>query len=386
MATVTIPNSPIHSESKISQIYGRHNPNISYTCGYHTGIDFVPSGETENNPYLYPCFDGEVVSINTNTSNALGVHCVIKDNKSRFWRYCHMISGSLTVNVGDHVTTNTILGRMGATGNVTGRHLHLECQNQQAWKCGTFLNPASQLGIPNVVGTIIEYDGTSPMPSAEWIYKNAYLNETEKQNNAICVINYLRTKGINDKTIAGILGNIEAESTIEPHLTERGGGGGYGLVQWTPQSVLINHCSTLNISPYTDGNIQLECIIKEVLGTPASINEWYSTQAFISNYYDSGATSDMIGITGQQFINNDMGWEADKLAILFMSAYERPALNPLTNHYTQRMSNALKWYNFMGGILPPSPDTPTSRQNLKKWFMYRKNAKIRVKGGILKNG
>ena len=44
------------------------------------------------------------------------------------------------------------------------------------------------------------------------------------ENNANCVINYYRNQGIADKTIAAILGNMQAESTIQPILNERGGG------------------------------------------------------------------------------------------------------------------------------------------------------------------
>ena len=34
----------------------------SYTCGYHTGIDFPATGTSESNPDLYSCVeDGEVV-------------------------------------------------------------------------------------------------------------------------------------------------------------------------------------------------------------------------------------------------------------------------------------------------------------------------------------
>lgn len=132
-------------------------------------------------------------------------------------------------------------------------------------------------------------------------------------------------------------------------LNERGGGGGYGLVQWTPKQDLIDACNTLGLSPYTSGDVQIQVIIKEILGQPASINQWYSSSAFISHYYNSGATQDMVGVTGQQFLNNSMGWTPDKLAVLFMAAYERPSYDPSVNHYTQRMQNALNWFTYMGG-------------------------------------
>ena len=73
-----------------------------------------------------------------------------------------MVAGSLQVSVGDRVTLGTQIGRMGATGNVTGRHLHLECSTTQSWQCSTFLNPCTILGIPNVDNTIVHYDGSVP--------------------------------------------------------------------------------------------------------------------------------------------------------------------------------------------------------------------------------
>lgn len=181
-----------------------------------------------------------------------------------------------------------------------------------------------------------------------WVSRNGALTQSEMENNADIIISYFRSQGLNDSTIAGILGNMQAESTLSPILQEVGGQG-YGLVQWTPVSVLQNHCSTLGLSPYTSGDVQLQVIIKEMLGQPSSINEWYTTSGFISNYYNSGATSDMIGITGQQFLSNTMGWSPDKLAIMFMAGYERPSYNPNINHYQQRMQNALNWFTYMGG-------------------------------------
>lgn len=187
-----------------------------------------------------------------------------------------------------------------------------------------------------------------------WISKDTYLNQAEMENNATIIINYYRTQGLDDRTIAGILGNMQAESTLSPILNERGGGGGYGLVQWTPKSDLINACSTLGLSPYTSGDIQIQVVLQEISG-PSSVRQWYTTSAFISNYYDSGATSDMIGITGDDFLHNTMNWTPEKLAIMFMAGYERPSYLPLVNHYLQRQLNARSWFNFMAGLTPPTP-------------------------------
>ena len=152
-----------------------------------------------------------------------------------------------------------------------------------------------------------------------WISKNAYLSDSEMQNNADIIIAYYQSIGLDNATIAGILGNMQAESTLSPALEERGGGGGYGLVQWTPKSDLTSACTTLGLSPYTSGDVQIQVLIAEIKGQPRSLKQWYTSSGYISKYYNSGASADMIGITADQFLNNTMGWSADKLAILFMA-------------------------------------------------------------------
>lgn len=161
MATVTINNSPVHSEAIITYPYGVADS--SYSCGWHTGLDFAPYGVTEANPWLYSVVSGEVVYIETDQNNALGIYVLILANDNTYWRYCHMVEGSLQVQVGDLVTTASPVGRMGDTGNVTGVHLHLEHATSYSWTCNTFLNPADYLQIPNEDDTIVLYSG-SPVP------------------------------------------------------------------------------------------------------------------------------------------------------------------------------------------------------------------------------
>lgn len=187
MATVTINNSPVHGDCIITYPYGIASS--GYTCGWHTGVDFAPYGPTENNPVLYPVKKGVVVYINTTTTPALGVQAQILDEDRHYWRYCHMVAGSLQVSVGQQVDLTTPIGRMGATGNVTGRHLHLECSTSQSWQCSTFINPCNILGIPNVDNTIIKYDGsvTPPEPPTPVQFK-------KNKFNWVLYINKLRKK------------------------------------------------------------------------------------------------------------------------------------------------------------------------------------------------
>lgn len=160
MSTVTINNSPIHSDSSLSAVYGETGPNWAR---FHTGIDFIPHGSTPSNPDIFSVCSGTVVQVSNSTTLWHGNMVLILDPvTNKYWRYCHMVNGSITVSVGQQVTTTTKLGVMGATGNVTGVHLHLECSTTPVWNYDTFVNPAVQLGIPNVRGTIVLYDGTTP--------------------------------------------------------------------------------------------------------------------------------------------------------------------------------------------------------------------------------
>lgn len=102
----------------------------------------------------------------------------------------------------------------------------------------------------------------------------------------------------------------------------------------------------------------------------SGVGRWYTSEAFIKNYYNSGATSDMIRITGEQFLNNTMNWSADKLAIMFMAGYERPSYDPTINHYELRKQYALNWFTYMG-ILPPVP-TVTRKHKKFPWAVLTK--------------
>lgn len=175
------------------------------------------------------------------------------------------------------------------------------------------------------------------------------------KNNAKIFGDVFAGLGYNINTISALAGNAQAESTINPGLTEAGGGGGYGLFQWTPKTDLTDACAQLGLSPYTDGTVQCQCLDGELFVLKG---QWYTTEAFIKPYYRSGATSDMIGITPDQFKTNIMGWNPDKLAILFMAAYERPSYNPADNHVDWRTANANNWYEYYTGN-PPDPTPPT---------------------------
>lgn len=167
MAEYTTRYSPMHINCTIGQPYG--NISSGYACGFHTGVDFPQSGVAVQNPDLYSITDdGVVVYVyknSTGTTPSLGNQVQILDNRTGlYYRYCHMLYRSVTLNVGDRVNLNTIVGKMGNTGNSTGTHLHLEASTTQAWQCASFVDPCQPLGFPNKRGTIVKWDSTQPEP------------------------------------------------------------------------------------------------------------------------------------------------------------------------------------------------------------------------------
>jgi murein DD-endopeptidase MepM/ murein hydrolase activator NlpD len=111
-----------------------------WSSGYHTGLDFAaPTGTP-----LKAVHSGTVKE--AGWSGAYGYRTVIElDDGTELW-YCHQ--SSIGVSVGQKVTTGQIIGRVGATGNVTGPHLHLEVHphggdavDPMPWLESTGLNP-----------------------------------------------------------------------------------------------------------------------------------------------------------------------------------------------------------------------------------------------------
>lgn len=94
----------------------------SWKCGYHSGLD-LKSRNYGGDGKIYPVADGVVESLNTH-GVSYGRHLVVKHADGMLSLYAHL--EFILVTKGQKVTTTTVLGREGTTGNSTGLHLHLE--------------------------------------------------------------------------------------------------------------------------------------------------------------------------------------------------------------------------------------------------------------------
>ncbi|TCR20353.1 M23 family metallopeptidase [Streptomyces sp. BK205] len=106
-----------------------------WSSGYHTGVDFVvPTGTS-----LKAVAAGTVVS--AGWGGAYGNQVVIKLNDGYYAQYAHL--SQLSVSAGQTVSEGQQIGLSGATGNVTGPHLHFEIRTTPDY--GSDVDPVAYL-------------------------------------------------------------------------------------------------------------------------------------------------------------------------------------------------------------------------------------------------
>lgn len=174
------------------------------------------------------------------------------------------------------------------------------------------------------------------------VCKNAFLSTEEMTINAQYIMNDMTTRGWTPETVAGMLGNMETESTINPCIWENldsgNLSGGFGLVQWTPASKYTDWADANGYS-WTDINGQLQRFEYEI----AAGIQWIETSSY--------------PISFQEFKENTAGYTVEDLAQAFLLNYERPADQTQPNRSTQ----ARYWYDNLDhsgtNTPPPTGDT-----------------------------
>jgi murein DD-endopeptidase MepM/ murein hydrolase activator NlpD len=112
-----------------------------WSSGYHTGLDFAaPTGTL-----IKAIHSGTITE--AGWAGAYGYRTILTlDDGTELW-FCHQ--SSISVSVGQKVATGDVIGRVGATGNVTGPHVHLEVHpdgqatgiDPMAWLHSKGINP-----------------------------------------------------------------------------------------------------------------------------------------------------------------------------------------------------------------------------------------------------
>lgn len=155
-----------------------------------------------------------------------------------------------------------------------------------------------------------------------------YLTYEQALNNANIVFNFFKDKGYTKEAICGLLGNMWRESHVNPNMVEMGGGGGYGIVQWTPHAKLNQKLAVLGLPD--NGDNQLIVLQRELTdganNSSSPFSDWYDVGKYNINEFKT--TTDITYATE-----------------CFMYCYERPGIL----HLEERIEYANKFYQDLTG-------------------------------------
>lgn len=170
------------------------------------------------------------------------------------------------------------------------------------------------------------------------------LTASQQRMNADYIYRYFTSKGWTVNAIAGILGNMQSESAINPGRWQSNNvgnmSGGYGLVQWTPATKYINWVGLLDDPSTMDNNLaRITYELEHNL-------QWISTSSYPLSFQEFTQSYDSAYNLGMAFVTN----------------YERPA-----HISTQRGVNAEKWYQYLMGIVPVEI---SSKRKGFRWVLY----------------
>jgi hypothetical protein len=168
--------------------------------------------------------------------------------------------------------------------------------------------------------------------------------------NAQYIYSYLSAEGWTLNAIAAILGNMQAESAINPGRWQSNDVGntslGYGLVQWTPATKYIDWCSSEGRSDPSEMDNNLARIVWEV----ANKQQWRPRGAYSSMSFSEFTKSTESCLT---------------LAKAFLLCYERPKDQSVSKQ-EYRASLAAHYYTLLSGV-EPDPPSGSYRQKKKKF-------------------
>ena len=186
------------------------------------------------------------------------------------------------------------------------------------------------------------------------------LTTAQMKTNATYLYKALRWYGWSTEAISATLGNMQAESTINPGRGEGdkvGEGPGHGLVQWTHYTKYTGWCAENGLS---DPSAMDSAILRIIYETNTGI-QYYPTDAYPETFEEFTVSTK----------------SPESLAAAFLLNYERPA-DQSDSVKEYRGSLARAWYTYLnGGATPPTPGGSTRKKRKKYNFILFGNKQWR---------
>lgn len=178
------------------------------------------------------------------------------------------------------------------------------------------------------------------------------LSSANQQVNAKYIYSYLFAEGWSINAIAGLLGNMQAESSINPGRWQSDNVGstsnGYGLVQWTPATKYINWCTNNGYSDPSAMDNNLKRIIYEINNGL----QWIATSKYNFSFKEFSKSNKTVS----------------ELAKAFLLNYERPA-DQSSSVQAYRAKLAEQWYTYLTGQAPTQPGSTSKKKKRKYNFV-----------------
>lgn len=180
---------------------------------------------------------------------------------------------------------------------------------------------------------------------------------TDQEKNAWIVWQFLKSKGYTEQAAAGILGNMDQESGIMPD-TEQIGGPAYGLVQWDGSAYPLVPPATWNGREYVQNLMRAAGISGDykIAKTQSQLLEWCM---FNGQYIKTSAYP--YSVAQFKTLTN-----ISTATTAFEANFERPAAT-----HPERVQLAIKWYNKLHGLKPPTLSGNLKEQLNKFYSTYK---------------
>jgi murein DD-endopeptidase MepM/ murein hydrolase activator NlpD len=219
---------------------------MSGALNYHTGQDTPMAVGTP----VYARFAGKVVERNLSRDLGIAVEIDHGDGYSSIYGHLNM----KVVRSGEEVKVGTLIGKSGATGRVTGPHLHFELR-----KGKVPTDPNKYVPGKKEEGTASSSSGASV--SAANVSKG--VSASGKQLHA-----WLMSQGFSSNGATGILGNLIQESGLRTGAIGDNGTS-FGIAQWHKGrgDNLKKFAAAMGLS-YTDLEAQKLFLLKEMKTYP----------------------------------------------------------------------------------------------------------------------
>ncbi|MDC0808930.1 phage tail tip lysozyme [Lactococcus petauri] len=180
---------------------------------------------------------------------------------------------------------------------------------------------------------------------------------TDQEKNAWIVWQFLKSKGYTEQAAAGILGNMDQESGVMPD-TDQVGGPAYGLVQWDGSAYPLVPPATWNGREYVQNLMRAAGISGDykIAKTQSQLLEWcmFNGQYIKTSAYPY-SVAQFKGLTN-----------ISTATTAFEANFERPAVT-----HPERVQLAIKWYNKLHGLKPPTPSGNLKEQLDKFYNTYK---------------